>query len=483
MTLRNTGVRRRTFLTGATAAAVVALDPVGLGWLTAADAEPDGIQVPGLDGELLVDPGSRAAAAEDYGQIVHHYPVAVLRPGSVRDIVTMIRFANRYDLRVAMRGQGHSVYGQAQVRAGIVIDSRTLATIHRVSPAGAVVDAGARWLDVIQATLPHGLTPPVSTDYIGLSVGGTLSVGGLGGASSHHGLQVDNVSELEVVTGSGQLRRCSRIENPDLFHAVLGGLGQFAIIVRATVSLVPAQTTARIYRLSYPTVAALTTAQRTALADGRFDYLEGQAIPTDTGGWSYLLEGAAYFTDPNTPDDSALLAGLDPTATEITQLPYFDWLDRITDLVDQLKQLRFPNPWINLFLPDAVTDEFVSATLATTTPADTGGGPVFLYPVPRARLGQPFVSVPDSRIVFFFGILRVVVPPNDAEVSRLLEVNRRVYERARGLGGTLYPISALEMSPSDWQVHFGRWYPAFAAAKARFDPGHVLTPGQGIFAR
>src|SRR6266498_1066185 len=129
---------RRAFLTATAAAAAVAFDPVGLGWVTEADASPRGIVVPGLDGELVVDHDSLAEAADDYGHIVHRYPVAVLRPGSVRDVVTMVRFANEHKLHVAMRGQGHSTFGQAQAGGGVVIDSRTLATIHSIGTDRAV---------------------------------------------------------------------------------------------------------------------------------------------------------------------------------------------------------------------------------------------------------------------------------------------------------------------------------------------------------
>lgn len=476
----DTRLGRRAFLTGAAAAAVVAFDPAGLGWVTAADASPDGITVPGLDGELVVDPESRAEAADDYGHIVHRYPVAVLRPGSVRDIVTMVRFANAHELQVAMRGQGHSTFGQAQVAGGVVIDSRTLATIHRVDADSAIVDAGVQWLDLIQATLAQGLTPPVATDYLGLSVGGTLSVGGIGGATSHFGLQVDNVLALEVVTGDGRLLRCSPTERRELFRAVLGGLGQFAIIVRATLRLVPAETNARVFNLFYPDLASMTAAQRTALADRRFSYLEGQLIPAEGGGWQYMLEGVAYYTPPSTPDDAVLLAGLDPVSSQISEVSYFDWLNRIYELVEQLKPLRLPGPWINVFLPDAATDAYVTDVLADLAPADAGGV-VLLYPVPRAEIKRPLVMLPDSEVVFLLAILRTVSPPNDADVQRLLGVNRELYDEARAVGGTHYPVGAIPLSPADWRAHYGRRYAEVRLQKCRFDPKHVLTPGQGIF--
>ncbi|MFC4858758.1 FAD-binding protein [Actinophytocola glycyrrhizae] len=480
--MRKLQISRRTVLAGATATAaatVVAFDPVNLGWLTSADAETDGIRVPHLDGELVIDEESRAEAADDYGHIVHRRPIAVLRPGSVRDIATVIRFANAHRLKVAARGQGHSTFGQAQAGGGVVIDSRTLATIHRIGTGHAVVDAGVQWLDLIKATLAGGQTPPVATDYLGLSVGGTLSVGGIGGATSHHGMLVDNVLALEVVTGTGDIVRCSPSIRPDLFNAVLGGLGQFAVIARATVRLIPAASTARVYHLFYPDLAAMTAAQRTALADRRFSYLEGQLTPTETG-WTYMLEGVTYYTPPSEPDDEALVADLAPASTEITDMPYFDWLNRIYELVQQLMALRLPGPWINIFLPDEATDAYVTELLDETTPADAGGV-VLLYPVPRALIRRPFVRVPDSPVVFLLALLRAVSPPNEAETQRLIAVNRAQYDRAVAVGGTHYPVGAIPLTESDWRAHYGDRWPAFRAAKHQYDPRNVLTPGQAIF--
>ncbi|GAA3009847.1 FAD-binding protein [Actinokineospora diospyrosa] len=471
--------RRQVLTLGA---AVVAFDALGLGWVTQAqaDAGAAGIPVPHLDGELVTDAAALAEAADDYGQIAHRRPRAVLRPGSVTDVLKVVRFAAEHRIPVAVRGQGHSTYGQAQAPAGVVIDSRTLAAVHRVSAAGAVVDAGATWLEVTKAALAAGLVPPVATDYLGLSVGGTLSVGGVGGATSHHGMLVDTVRELEVVTGEGKLVRCSPTVERDLFEAVLGGLGQYAVIVRATLRLVQAPTTARIYHLSYPDLRSMTAAQRIALADGRFDYLEGQVAWTGSG-WGYLLEGGIYHS-ASTPDDNAVLRGLPKAAkTEITPMPYFDWLNRVYAVVEQLRPLKFPNPWLNLFLPDRVTDSYVESLLAKLTPADTGGGPILLYPFASKRITRPMVSLPDSPVVFLLSILRVVAPPDQAVVQKLLADNRSAYERALAVGGTQYPIGSIPSRPGDWQRHYGATYSRVRRLKARFDPRGILAPEQGIF--
>jgi len=79
---------------------------------------------------------------------------------------------------------------------------------------------------VLAATLPRGRTPPVLPDYLDLSVGGTLVVGGVGSRTWRQGTVSDTVVELRVVTGRGEQVSCSPTRNPRLFDAVRAGLGQ-----------------------------------------------------------------------------------------------------------------------------------------------------------------------------------------------------------------------------------------------------------------
>jgi cytokinin dehydrogenase len=140
--------------------------------------------------------------------------------------------------------------------------------------------------------------------------------------------------------------------------------------------------------------------------------------------------------------------------------------------------LRLPSPWLNVFLPDDATDEYVADVLATTTSADVST--TILYPVPTDLIRQPFVRLPDSPVVFLLALLRAVSSPDDAQ--RLIEVNRKQYDQAVAVGGTHYPVGAIPLTPADWRAHYGDRWPAFRAAKRRYDPNHVLTPGPGIFA-
>jgi len=221
-------MNRRRFIAGlATGCAILGFDPLARRWITRADgAENPADPLPPLDGEIITDPASLGARSADEGNIVHHRPWAILLPGSANDIAAMIQYCRVHAIHVAARGQGHTVFGQSQVEAGLMVETRTLAAIHGIGPDEVDVEAGILWSQLFEQTLAQGLTPPVFTGFLELSVGGTLSVGGVS-ANNHGGLQIDHVRELEVVTGAGQIVTCSPTSNADLFESVLGGLGQF----------------------------------------------------------------------------------------------------------------------------------------------------------------------------------------------------------------------------------------------------------------
>ena len=200
---------------------------------------------------------AQVAAADDFGHLVHQLPEAVLVPASAQDVAATVRRTAGQGRRFAAQGRRHSVFGRAQARDGIVADMGRLRTIHAVQRDRVVVDAGATWREVVEATLPHGRTPPVLTDYFDLSVGGTLAVGGVGSATSRLGVVSDHVLELQVVTGRGEEVTCSPDRHPSLFDAVRAGLGQVGIITRATLRLVPAPTRVRRFLLSYPDLATM----------------------------------------------------------------------------------------------------------------------------------------------------------------------------------------------------------------------------------
>ncbi len=483
-----TPVSRRNFLRGTLAAVAVAGFDVHLrGWVSAAELATGRANLadafPHFRGRLHFDDASLTAAADDFGHAIHRRPLAVLKPAAVSDIVRLLQFTSRHGIQVAARGQGHSTLGQAQVAAGVVIDLSTLATIHEVNDHDALVDAGVRWSDLLRQTLPKGLAPTVLNDYIELSIGGTLSVGGVGSQSFRRGAQVDNVLELTVVTGRGELMTCSPTRHRQLFDAVRSGLGQFGVIVQARVHLVPALPKTRYYKLTYEDLPVFLDDLLRLVQAGRFDTVQGFVNALTGGGWNYTLEATKNFSPRHLPDDAALLAGLSPEVTS-EDITYFDYLDRLAPTVAFLKQIgvwSFPHPWVDLLIPTSQAESFIAGTLADLDPADVGQGPIIVYPYVGSHFTAPNFRKPGGETFFLFGLLRTAVPPTPERSAELVAANRRLYEQARDVGGFFYPVDSVPMSPDDWQRHFGDRWPQFQAAKQAFDPDHLLAPGQEIF--
>jgi hypothetical protein len=469
----------------ATGLAVIGFDPVRRSWITEAQAAPPGmISLPNLDGQIVTDAASLSEASQDFGYTISRTPVAVLRPGSAQDILKLVKYANKHGIKVAGRGEAHSTYGQAQTQGGVVVDMRLLSAIGTPTAQGVWVEAGATWRSVLAATTAVGLTPPVFTDYTDTTVGGTLSVGGIGGASHRHGLQVDNVLALEVITGDGRFIACSPTEQPLLFRSVLAGLGQFAIIVRARLKLAPAPTKVRVYRITYTSIQTFVAHQRACALDERFSYLEGQLSPDGAGGWTYLFEAAAYYTDSNPPNDAALLAGLAPGAV-ISESTYTDWITRLDPTVAFLTAVgawSLPHPWFDVFLPGSAAASYVSGVASNLTLDQTGNGPVLFYAFRKSKLTNPFFKAPDEEVNFIFDILRFA-PPVPAIVQQRIAENSQLFAQAKAVGGKRYPISSIPFTQNDWVEHFGCEWFLFVLQKLRFDERNVLTPGQGIFTK
>ena len=441
---------------------------------------------PALDGEICWEEAARNIAADDFGHIVHQKPDGVLRPRSARDVATTIRWAADRGWRFAAQGQRHSIFGRSMSREGIVADMSKMQTVQDICGDCVTADAGATWSDILAATLPQGLTPPVLTDYLGLSVGGTLAVGGVGAATSRYGTQSDNVIAMDVVTGTGQEITCSASNNPDLFNAVRAGLGQVAIIIRATLLLAPAPPHVHRYVLFYPDLNTMLRDQRLLADDSRFDAVLGAIIASQEGHWLFRLD-AMKQVPSSQAEDSALLSSLSdlPSKRQISSLTYSDYVNRFAALEAALRntgQWFLPHPWLTTFVGDSQVEAVVTDELNRLNPTDLGpSGQVVLSAFRASTIQSPLLRLPSEDLCYAFNLIRFPTTKSTVEIARLIDDNRAAYERIRDAGGTLYPVSAFPMSRDDWQHHFGPVFSRLCEAKHKFDPDHVLTPGYPIF--
>src|SRR5579864_5009209 len=231
-----------------------------------------------ISGNVMVDEETRGAVAADFGRIITRKPQAVVVPASAEDVSRVIKFAGRQSLTIATRGRGHSQSGQS-LSDQILLDMTSLSQVVRVTDGAVTVQGGMKWRALVEQLAPQLLSPPVLTNNLDVTVGGTVSMGGLGVASWRHGMQADNCLELEVVTGTGEIVRCSEGENRDLFDAARCGVGQFGVITEAVLKLRRHAPRFRSYYLLYDNLAALLDDLKIVMTDERFDNLESWCVP------------------------------------------------------------------------------------------------------------------------------------------------------------------------------------------------------------
>jgi FAD/FMN-containing dehydrogenase len=185
-----------------------------------------------LDGELI-RPGDAAydEARRVWNAMFDCRPAAIARVQGALDVIAVVSFARETGAELAVRGGGHSSAGYSTVDGGIVLDFSAMRSVW-VDPETktARAQAGALWADVDRATQEHGLAVPggqVShTGIAGLTLGG-----GIGWLSRMHGLTIDSLTSVELVTADGRLVTASAPEHPDLFWGLRGGSGNFGVVV------------------------------------------------------------------------------------------------------------------------------------------------------------------------------------------------------------------------------------------------------------
>lgn len=445
-----------------------------------------------LRGALLDAPEELASRSGDFGRMVVRRPRAVVRPADARDVAATLRFAARTGLNVATRGEAHTQSGQALIEGGIVLDLTSLDRILEVDPASPSVtcEAGVLWRDLVARVQPHGMIPPVLTNNLGVTVGGTISVAGIGVASFRHGTQADHALELEVVTGEGEILTCSPESNRDLFDAVRSGLGQCGVITRARLRLRPARPRTRTYYLLYDRLEAFLKDASVLLRDDRFDYVESWAVPCPQGfrkvagvpqpfaEWLFPFHLTVELDEGREPDAGRLLAGLSPLRHVHTEdRSILEFALRMEPMFALWKQSGYwgaAHPWMETILPWGTAGPFLSQVLAALPPMAVGGGHVLLWPSRGTTSSVPLYRVPKADLVLGFGILPGYPPQFLPEaVARLNALS----DASIAAGANRYLSGLIQFDASRWQAHYGEMWPRLQEWKRRFDPGRVLNPG------
>jgi FAD binding domain-containing protein len=166
-------------------------------------------------------------------------PVAVVFADNADDIAATVRFAVANDLKVAAQGTGHGAAPLAPLDGTILLKTERMRGVE-IDPDArrARAEAGAWGADLGAAAGEHGLCfLPGSSPDVGLT-GYTLG-GGLSWLGRRHGFACNRVAAIELVDAEGEARTVDAENGTDLFWALRGGGGGYAVVTALQVELLP----------------------------------------------------------------------------------------------------------------------------------------------------------------------------------------------------------------------------------------------------
>jgi FAD/FMN-containing dehydrogenase len=165
-------------------------------------------------------------------------PAVIVVPESAADVQAAVTFAAGQHRPVLVKTTGHQIVGQAHGALVIATHRMNGITIDAANRT-ARVGAGVLWSDVIAEATKAGLAPlNGSNPTVGVS-GYTLGGGLSPTLGRAHGYAADHVRSLDVVTADGKLRHVDAKSEPDLFWALRGGKGNFAVVTALEFDLFP----------------------------------------------------------------------------------------------------------------------------------------------------------------------------------------------------------------------------------------------------
>jgi FAD/FMN-containing dehydrogenase len=273
------------------------------------------------------------------------------------DVVAAVNFARKNNLRIVVKGGGHSYQGTSNAADSLLIWTRHMNAIGMhdafvgagcagsAEPQAAVsIEPGAIWRQAYDAVTTKGGRYVQGGGCMTVGVVGLILGGGFGSFSKAYGMAGANLIEAEIVTADGEVKIANACSEPDLYWALKGGGGGFGVVTRVTLRT---HALPEYFGGVFVTVrAASDDAHRRLIAKALEFYAEALFNPH----WGEQIRIGLGFVA-----FSMVLQGLDQQQAEATWKPFFDWIaaspqDFALVATPRIRALRAQHFWDPLFL-------------------------------------------------------------------------------------------------------------------------------------
>jgi FAD/FMN-containing dehydrogenase len=397
--------------------------------------------------------------------------------------VDAVSLARALNLEVAVRGGGHNVAGRSTVDGGVMIDLSPMRAVHVDRTARtARVQGGATWAEFNREAQLYGLATTggvVSTTGVaGLTLGG-----GLGWLMGKHGLAIDNLRSVELVTADGRVRHASASNDPDLFWAVRGGGGNFGIAASFEFGLHLVGPTVTGGVVFWPFAAAadvLRLFRELAASDSDDLGLAASVVGAPDG--SGLKTGSIACCHAGAPRDGEAVAGrINALGTPVTgtvgPMTYCD----VNRMLDDGYPKGARNYWKSQFMPE-LTDAAIRTMVECFESCPSPMSEIYLEHLHGAavRVGPGETAYPLRAPGYNIVIVAQWTGPADDE--RCIKWARESYAAMRPFMGRARYVNYLDHDdPGDAvAAAYGANYARLQALKARYDPDNFFHLNQNI---
>jgi FAD/FMN-containing dehydrogenase len=248
---------------------------------------------------------------------------------TTQDVVAAVNFARSNNLRLVVKGGGHSYQGTSNAADSLLIWTRHMNAIvlhdafvgagctgNAEAQSAVSIEAGAYWRQAYDAVTTKGGRYVQGGGCMTVGVVGLVLGGGFGSWSKAFGLAGANLLEAEVVTADGDVKIANACSNPDLFWALKGGGGGFGVVTRVTL---------RTHALPESLGGVFATIK--ASSDDAYRRLISKVIEFYAQAlfnphWGEQL----VFAPGDVLSIFMVLQGLDQQQAEATWRPFFDWV-------------------------------------------------------------------------------------------------------------------------------------------------------------